>query len=823
MKQKIKKSLSCVLAAMLVLAAVPDSFILTGAAASGGEMEGTSKEVLDTLRIPSTPVDVGEDGVNPYSENTDTMINIFPRMELMMRDNVNDDIRNGGKQVNRTLVYDYDKNESGNIWDNQESFVSTSEYVHASNSVGIEIDFDGKKNHVARVAVKNNNSLQFYMYIENDKGEEITKVDLGTSKNGYNAGFNQLAQLAITAGDYDGDGADEVVVYNASGDVVIYEVDTKGKPSEIQRISYADLATTSDKSITDYNKYPQMQFTSGDITNDNRDELIITAGCRNGLGTIAITPRTTIFSQPKGENSLKQKAQFDHAWDYKMYNPSDTSGKAQRGAYGATAVGDVDGDGQNELVMASYDLQSDTTNNDTALYQENALLSIVEYEEGTYKLGAGGVAQSAKTHPNLASGMWDTDMQQPIALACFNPYGSGAKDLIFVAGMVYELKMDSADASYQGVSLSQGHEASRYGYALIHQSDEIWSRNEKCYYGGSNSKTDNIWIGTVAVGNFMNDGNGGEQLIFEHGRKRDDKPEYRHDIVAIHLNGESELTSDYLCINNDTSTQYKTNIDFTAIDNDDDGMLMRFKSKAAYFSNPSVVAVLQAAPYFADLEQIEPDYIEDGETVFGQTTGSGTGVTNGFSITAGAITGFKQETHFFGLVRLGGGEWSVELSASAGGDFESASEVSYSTEYSSDSRDDRVVLSMTPYVRYVYDMYVPEYILPTKEEYNNTLESLADKKDKEQYRMEVMKAMDSGYSWGETVPASTSEYIVCMPKTPRMSMVEVSTYDKMAESNGFEKINGKVFNHTVGNPATYRTSSNGLEGFDGGKDVVGAI
>lgn len=194
--------------------------------------------------------------------------------------------------------------------------------------------------------------------------------------------------------------------------------------------------------------------------------------------------------------------------------------------------------------MASYDMVSDTEDNNYDLYQENALLSVVEYEDGTYKLGAGGVAQSKKTNPNLASGMWDTDSHQPIALACFNPYGSGEKDLIFVAGMVYELKVDSADATYEGISLSNGHDASRYGYQLLLQSDDIWPRDEGCYYGDKKDSTDNIWIGTVTVGNFLNDGNGCEQLIFEEGRKRDDKSEYRHDPVVLHLNEESNLTSD---------------------------------------------------------------------------------------------------------------------------------------------------------------------------------------------------------------------------------------------------------------------------------------
>lgn len=99
-------------------------------------------------------------------------------------------------------------------------------------------------------------------------------------------------------------------------------------------------------------------------------------------------------------------------------------------------------------------------------------MGIVEYENGEFVAGAGGMGQSKSTHPALADGMWDTDTQQPIALACFNPYGTGEKDLIFVAGMVYEFEMDSDEASYEGIALSSGHEAARYGYKQVFETDK---------------------------------------------------------------------------------------------------------------------------------------------------------------------------------------------------------------------------------------------------------------------------------------------------------------------------------------------------------------
>ena len=155
-----------------------------------------------------------------------------------------------------------------------------------------------------------------------------------------------------------------------------------------------------------------------------------------------------------------------------------------------------------------------------------------------------------------------------------------------------------------------------------------------------------------------------------------------------------------------------------------------------------------------------------------------------------------------------------------GGEWEKSTDISYTTEYSSDSRDDRVILSMTPYVRYVYEMTIPSYKIPTADEYNAQCRKLKGE-ELEKYKKEVQLAKDKGYDWGATVPETKTDYIVCMPQTPRMSMIEVGEYDRIAEENGFEKIKGNVLNEVIGSPATYKNSENGLSDFDGGKDVVG--
>ena len=837
MKHRIKKAMSLFLTTALLLQTASVISLFNGDNnVFAAEMGGTSKEVLDSLRIESKSVDVGNDGENPYSENTDKVINMFPRMELMMYNNV-------AKQLK---VYNYDKpinfpflmeSQKRLIWNHAEYSNSTTQDLAYTNSVGIEIDFDGRKNHVARVGttapVLGFGKRARTLFIEDAEGNTLSQIGLtmDVRNEGVYDGYNLLADVPVTAGDFDGDGSDEVAVTYTTlsskkydKEVRVYKISKDGKTiNEMQRIAQKDFVACpyNDSSVR---KLPQVHLTAGDLDDDNRDELIITASTAHVAADSAkeAIPRTTVWSQGKKESALSKKASFDHSWKYTEYDSSDTSGQVQYGAYGSAAVGDIDGDEKNELVMACNDMVSDKTEEfNKEINTNSALISAAKYTSGKYEKYLGAVGHSVQIHPSMQNAIWSSNTQQPMPLACFNPEGTGGKDLIFVDGVVYALGVDSTEAQYDNnVKVSSGHEAARFGFKEILKSDDIWSRDEKCDYGNKSSKSDNIWIGTISVGNFDNDENGGEQLVFDHGRKRSGENEYRHDLVFLHKGTDGSLISDNVCINNDRSASYTRNLDFTAIDNDDDGMKMKFKSKSAYFSSPNVVAVLQAAPYFADLEYMESDYVEDGETVFGQTTGTGSSDTNGFSVTASAISGFKQETSFLGIARLGGGEWQVEAHASMGGEWEKSTDISYTTEYSSDSRDDRVILSMTPYVRYVYEMTIPSYKIPTADEYNAQCGKLKGE-ELEKYKKEVQLAKDKGYDWGATVPETKTDYIVCMPQTPRMSMIEVGEYDRIAEENGFEKIKGNVLNEVIGSPATYKNSENGLSDFDGGKDVVG--
>ena len=817
--------LLCMVVGLLPAAAFPVS------AASG------NTDVLSSLGIDTKPVDTGDRDANPYCPaGVDTSFNMFPHMELAMRDNVAD-YKDDGHSRNCIRFYDADEGSS-DIWNN-ESFsrvTGGADRFDYTQSVGADLEGTGRKEYLCTVGyVKNEVWLMLY----NKNGERVGRWNrlCDGMRTGYGVGYNALAPIEIVAGDFDGDGKDTIWVCTypeipdnenhwKTEQVREFEYDgtdlkLKYVDGQMRKISAEDYAQWEYWSNQGMYQLPQVQMTAGDLNGDGKDELIITSGfATNNSGDKADTTARTTIWDCSGSYARKQ-AQFDHIWKFSEYGGylSSWDNSFVRNLYGATAVGDVDGDGQNELVMAGWKaVNADDVDIDDL--SSVAAIALVEYKDGKYSLGAGGVAQYVDMHPNVVAGHWDHDRQQPVALACFDPTGKSGKDLIFLSGMVYEFM--EGPQSYRGPQLKKDHPAANFGYRKVLECENIWPKDEERYFDEKNSEADNIWVGSFAVGNFMNDPAGGEQVVFEHGMKRHKHDEYRHDLIIIQPDSKGTLTDSYIKINHDRTRPFGRNIDFAAVDIDDDAMLLRFRSKEAYFSDPHVVAVLQAAPYFEDLAHFNQFYVEEGGTGFGTEKGTGSSDTNGFSIQASAIMGFEQEVSIFGI-KLFGIDYDMEFYASMGAEFQRDTEVSYSTEFDTNSETDRVIVEMTPYIRYVYDSYSPGFRLPTIWEYNDKCRNLTlqgKTEELKEYQDDIADVLEAGYKLGDYVPPKVDTFVVCLPQESRLSLINVDTYDKVAEANGFQKIRGNVLNNTPGVPGSYHENSNGLRDFDGGKNLA---
>lgn len=320
------------------------------------------------------------------------------------------------------------------------------------------------------------------------------------------------------------------------------------------------------------------------------------------------------------------------------------------------------------------------------------------------------------------------------------------------------------------------------------------------------------WIGDAVAGNFDGDASGVEELYCTYMRNRNANG---YDLTSATLlavqkmkpgtlTDTSDLYKSDLKINDDGSiydehdTADSKNYSFSgndlwlavkgrtfalsAPDWDNDSVIARASSKAPeyYFSDPNVIAVLQSAPYFEELSADYDFYPSNGSTSIEKETGTTNSGSAGFEVSAGLIIGMKAEIKPFGIP-IGETEVKNTVTASLSTEYSHETTQSYSTAFTAMVGTDMVALTMTPYVRYYYDVYDPE-----------------------------------AQVW------SVGEMTVDMPKTPRTSMVSVETYDRVAQYSGWESIRGSILNNTPGDPYSYATTSSGLSSFEGGKTTMGS-
>lgn len=137
-------------------------------------------------------------------------------------------------------------------------------------------------------------------------------------------------------------------------------------------------------------------------------------------------------------------------------------------------------------------------------------------------------------------------------------------------------------------------------------------------------------------------------------------------------------------------------------DIDDDSVILKYTGNHhLIYSDPEVMAVLASAPYFADL--VDGDYPGDEETAYTVTSGttSQRSSSNGFSV--GAFFGFEKSLPF-----VGGALFEAETTSSFTWSAEHSSTVEYEVSYGTNAGQDVVVFYSIPIEVFEYEYYVPD-------------------------------------------------------------------------------------------------------------------
>lgn len=681
----------------------------------------------------------------------------------------------------------------------------------------------GKDNYVAEMTIDSASQVYLYIYQVEGGNKRYVRSKFvcdarpsgGDASDKTNIIYNWEydAMYDIAAGDMDGDGYDEIAVY-AQNCVYVYSFED-GTLSELIKKETVKPEVVNEGG----GKYKKLKtavvtLAFGDLNADDKDELVIAENIGYGANNIA-DGKVGIYTLKTDESTKKNtlvKAMQD---DISLGIPGSSgifNNAAPMVRYANVATGDIDGDCQDELIIAGY--ISSKMPNATCNRGDIAYMIVKGGSDNQFTHSDWKAVDTSKNRIDLLDRVVDNKDQliPPVALTCAATQGVGHSEQLFLGGWLYSVGL-SADMSVTLSPLTR-----------------ISTNREYKKDNGNKANKEEIFVVNVVAGNFNGNRNGQEQIVYAFGMKHDGSDRYWYDIGYINkkapgpenanqsssywygqeqvMNYESSYNRD------DNKARASLYLSLAAVDCDNDSTLMRYKGQTVTWTKPEVLTVLQSAPYFQDLEDTR-GYLDQGQTGLGKSKAAGDKVTAGGSLSLGTYVSFEQDFSVFGVKVA-----SIEAEAQSKNSFTYAYEETKKKEteinYSGSAGDDYAVVYAVPYMEYQYETWVPEYTLPPSknEEYYKYIDNYLSgklknwstiKSDPSKLSAERTKAeKELGIRPNMTVEGSWQPSSVMVPMEPAKVLITVDDYDEIAEqTEGLEPIRGNILNSTPGDPATY--------------------
>lgn len=332
-------------------------------------------------------------------------------------------------------------------------------------------------------------------------------------------------------------------------------------------------------------------------------------------------------------------------------------------------------------------------------------------------------------------------MQNPIAVAAVAADGVNSQEYLFISGSMY--KVGTVNGSQQ--------------LSILDGSDKGHDR----WLGGR--LINNSGILDYAVGNFDGNKQGMEQVYYVEYRKQETFDKQFLKIGQLYKGSAGSTFSRW----EDDWTYYdkgNCNLAIATADVNNDAMLAKIKSVSTGYTDPKVMAILEASPHFAEAN--------DGD-IGNSQTGIGYSKDHSETVTASGSFGFDIMAGFeyvAPLIETGGGvEFNTSHTFTVGATKSTSKEIT--VEYSNDTNDNMVLMYATLMTYYEYQVKYPD-----------------------------------GAKKGNS-PKLTSSMTLAVPGNPSMNMVSVDTYNKAASTyEGMQQIGSNLHLGTSGQPNTYRSS-----------------
>ena len=498
---------------------------------------------------------------------------------------------------------------------------------------------------------------------------------------------------------------------------------------------------------------------------DNKDELIVTVSLGNLYNESGIKERGSVvmvLSKSSGSWETVWSYQFSHVYAGNQPDNKYDAGWHLRAA--ASRAEDIDHDGAMEIVTAG--VGADDNNVDDNFHDEGYFVVITQYNGNSYQ-----VETSEQTHDNKTvscqSGFYvkqDGDNnenwvgEQDPYLQYMNPCSLGI------------VRFDGRGT---------------VPYIVIR--GQIFKYNSNGTLDGANTKTDGLdnvlnsrkIINQPIVGNFDGNAAGREQILFTISSG---------DGSAVNIGGYYYKPTDYQNskatglyqstgagknVMNDTENGLRScrwgmnawgiaEIALAAPDIDSDGIIADYQGKEYAYNDPQVLAVMEAPPYFEDIE-----YSNAGETAISFSKGSGSSTGTSTANRIGTYVSFSQDFSVGGIVDLGGFEFETAFEAEWNNSIEIEQSFTMTNGFSTEQAESAVVLICIPVTIY---------------HYNTT-----------------------------SADGSKSTMDITVANAPTYKTIPLSEYNAAAKQRGDPEIGSDIIASTAGQPSTYRSTTTGLK------------
>ena len=663
-----------------------------------------------------------------------------------------------------------------------------------SMSTAFDRDGDGCKDSLATICLHRNGGAITMDVMDLVSGKMIMKnQDTGGFLYVSNSiqPWDNEGLLSITAGDYDGDGREEVAVYTPNNcyvsdgsndfakaedksklEISIFRIteNSQNLDRPVSKIEIADadncpnwrMATNSSGS-RNYWYLPYLSMETADLNHDGRDDLLTVASfqekhvlSKNSYTWKEVMDPNTCLGSVLDIYEGNANGRFDQTVNKKVllsYNNEDSN------PYGllrnaSVTVANVTGPGSEEITFAGavtkVNYNTSNVTEDTVVANSNIVLYDNSSRESAFmpRIGYVSYERIKKDEGNKFSSM-DYTWTKSFLLTNQKVYlnDDNANDLVYVAGYAQKGR-DYAD------TIVVGSERFRYDNTenQLESYGSRWDHTEK--------KTSNRWYGKPAVGNVKFSQDGKEELFFVYYMKVSGKDDYHTDIWRV---GDENIKN-HVWWNKVEGNFLSLNVSVCDVNQDSTMIEYTDGNSELFYSNPEVLSVLQAAPVY---EELGEDYTGDAETSYSKSSGSGKGSAYESVVSAGVVAGFEKEFNILGFQSVGGVEMEASVSAVFGRSSEYTTSKTYTTTYNTTGTEDVALLYTTPYVRYNCKMFIPAYDMPSEEEYNAKMAFASELKEHLEKCVEQKAAITGGeyatpakgdYNYGYTTNVSPATY-----------------------------------------------------------------